>query len=172
MKLSFDTGFTRSDFNRYIYYSIAALLLIVIHMTILDFIAIGNITPDLLIILIVIISLNEGQFRAVFAGFFIGLLFDLLTMDVIGTNALTKTVVAFVAGYFYREGEAKKIIGSYKFLIIVLITALIHNAIYYVFYLKLSEASYLVFFLKYGVAAAMYTTIIAIFPMLFRISRK
>ena len=171
MKLSFDTGFTRSDFNRYIYYSIAALLLIVIHMTILDFIAIGNITPDLLFILIVI-SLNEGQFRAVFAGFFIGLLFDLLTMDVIGTNALTKTVVAFVAGYFYREGEAKKIIGSYKFLIIVLITALIHNAIYYVFYLKLSEASYLVFFLKYGVAAAMYTTIIAIFPMLFRISRK
>jgi len=30
----------------------------------------------------------------------------------------------------------------------------------------------LVFFLKYGVASAFYTTIFAIFPMLFRITRK
>ena len=172
MRLPLDTTITRHDINRYIYYTVAALLLIVIHMTILDAFAIGNITPDLLLILIVIISLREGQFKAVFAGFFIGLLFDLFTMDVIGTNALTKTVAAFVAGYFYREGEWNKIIGSYKLLIIVLITSLIHNAIYLIFYLQLSEASYLVFFLKYGVATAMYTTVVAIFPMLFRIARK
>jgi len=172
MRMSLNTTLSRNDIIRYIYYTVAVLILISIHLTVLDFIAIGNITPDLLIILVVIIAFNEGQFKAVFAGFFIGLIFDLLTFDVIGTNTLTKTVVAFFAGYFYQEGEAKKIIGSLKFLIIILISSLIHNVIYNIFYLKLSAASFMVFFLKYGVAAALYTTVIAVFPMLFRITRK
>ncbi len=172
MKMSLNSSLTRNDIIRYFYYVIAAMLLISIHITVLDFIAIGNITPDLLIILVVIIAIYEGQFKAVFIGFFIGLLFDIFTFDVIGTNALTKTVVAFFAGYFYQEGEARKIIGSLKFLIIVFIAAMFHNAIYNIFYLKLSEASFTHFFLLYGVAASLYTTVIAVFPMLFRITRK
>ncbi len=172
MRMPLSNTLTRNDVIRYINYAIVALLLILMQMTVIDFIAIGNITPDLLIILTVIIAINEGQFKAVFAGFLIGLLFDAFTIDIIGTNALTKTVVAFFAGFFYREGEAKKLIGTYKFLIIVLIASLIHNFIYNIFYLKLSETSLLLFFLKYGVAAALYTTIFAIFPMLFRITRK
>ncbi len=103
MRMPLNTTLSRNDIIRYIYYTVAALVLISVHLTVLDFIAIGNITPDLLIILVVIIAINEGQFKAVFAGFFIGLLFDLLTFDLIGTNALTKTIVAFFAGYFYGD---------------------------------------------------------------------
>ena len=172
MKVLLNTSINRSDIIRFSYYGISALLLTVLHMTILDFISIGNITPDLLIILVVVISIQEGQFRAVFAGFFIGLMFDIVSIDVIGTNALTKTVAAFFAGFFYKEGESRLILGSYKFIIIILIASLIHNFIYHIFYLRLSEASLMVFFLKYGVAAALYTTVLAVFPMLFKIRRK
>jgi rod shape-determining protein MreD len=172
--LKFDIGgqISRKDVVQYTKYGIIAAFLLLIQLTVLDFISIASITPDLLIVLCVWISLKEGQFRALFAGFLIGLFLDIFSMDVIGTNALTKTFVAFFAGFFFVENEDYKIIGSYKFLIIVLIAAVLHNIIYLFFYLKLSEASYLVFFLKYGLASALYTTILALFPMLFRIRRK
>ena len=172
MKLDIGSQITRKDIIRYINYAIVAFLLIVIQLTVLDFISLANITPDLLIILCVWIALKEGQFRALFAGFLIGFVFDLVSIDVIGTNALTKTVVAFFAGLFFVENEDYKIIGSYKFILIVLGASLIHNLIYLFFYLKLSEASYMVFFIKYGLASALYTTVMALFPMLFRIRRK
>jgi len=172
MSTTINQKLDRRDLIRFTNYGIAALLLIVMDMTILEFFAIANISPDFLIILIVWIALREGQFRAVFAGFLIGLLSDVLTIDVIGTNALTKTIVGFAAGYFFKEDEIRKRIGSFFFLLIVLGSSLIHNLFYLFFYLKYSEASFLLFYLKYGMASALYTTIIAIFPMLFKIARK
>lgn len=172
MNILQDTQLKRNEIRRYITYAIISIVLIIIDLTVLDFVAIGNITPDLILILCVWISIYEGQFIGVFAAFFIGLALDIVSIDVIGTNALTKILVSFVAGFFYKEGEAFKTIGSYKFLLIVFGTAVLHNLLYYFFYLKMSEASYLTFFLKYGIATALYTTVLGIFPMLSKIPRK
>lgn len=172
MKLEFDIATKRNDIIRFIGYLLTALLLTVLHVTVVDFITVGGISPDLLIILCVWIALNEGQFIGIFSAFLIGIILDIVSMDVIGTNALTKLVVAFTAGFFFKEGTARKTIGSYKFILIVLGVSLIHNAIYYFFYLKVSEASYIVFFLKYGIATSLYTTLFAVFPMLSKIPRK
>ena len=172
MKYDFDISVKRSELIRYIYYVVIALLLTVLHVSLIDFISIGGITPDLIIILCVWVAISEGQFIGLFGGFLFGLILDIVTMDVIGTNALSKLFVAFAAGFFFKEGAARKIIGSYKFLLIVLGCSIFHNAIYQFFYLKASEASFIMFFMKYGIATALYTTIFAIFPMLSRIPRK
>lgn len=153
---------------RYIAYAIIAMLLSLAHLVYNSFISVGGITPDLLLIMCVWISLREGQFVGLFAGFGFGLLFDLITYDVVGTNALAKTVVAFVAGMFYKENLADTIIRSYKFLLIVLLCSFIHNIIYFFFYLKSSEASFLSFFVKYGVASSFYTTVFAVIVLLAR----
>lgn len=154
----------------YITYTIIALLLSVVHVVLLDFIAVGGITPDLLLILIVWIALAEGQFTAIIAGFSIGLLFDVISSDLVGLNALAKTVAAFLAGYFYKEGKFDQSVRSMKFLLIVFLTSFVHNLIYFFFYIKMSEISYLSFFLKYGIALSLYTTVFAIFAMLLRVS--
>ncbi|MFP4526924.1 MAG: rod shape-determining protein MreD [Candidatus Kapaibacterium sp.] len=161
-----------SEALRWVSYSIAALLLTIAHVVLIDLVAIGGMTPDLLLILTVWIVIHEGRFKGLFAGFAIGLLLDLLSTDVIGTNALTKTVAAFIAGAFYREGKADQIAGSLKFLMIVLISSIAHNLIYYFFYLRVTEINLWEFFAKYGIATSLYTTIAAVFPMLTKIPRK
>ena len=156
---------------RLLVYAVVAILLTIIDIVFLNFISIGGITPDLLLILVVWISIYEGQFIGIFSGFAIGLLFDIASMDVLGTNALTKTVAALVAGFFYREGKEARIIGSISFLAIVLLCSVIHNLIYFFFYIKLSEISFLSFFLKYGIALSVYTTVFAVFGMLMKSQR-
>ncbi|MFA6572527.1 MAG: rod shape-determining protein MreD [Bacteroidota bacterium] len=173
MKINFNLPQqNKSQTLRYIYYAIAALLLSVINVLILDFIAIGTFTPDFILILCVWIALSEGQFVGIFAAFACGILFDVISHDVIGTNALAKTVVGFVAGFFYRENKSNLIIGSYRFILITLLCAVIHNLIYYFFYIKPTEISFIPFFLKYGLASSLYTTVFAVLAMLFKIPRK
>jgi len=172
MRIEVQDTKSRKETIRYISYAIVLLLMSVAHLTLMDFISVGGITPDLLIILSVWISLKEGQFKGVVAGFTAGLFFDIISLDVIGTNALSKTLVGFISGYFYKEGASDSIIGSYRFLLIVLGCAFVHNLIYFFFYLKPSEISFFMFFIKYGVAQTLYTTVFAIFGLLVKIPRK
>ena len=168
----YGTNRKQSNTINYITYGIVALVLALIHLTFLRFIAFGGLTPDLLLILCIFIALKEGQFTGLFFGFGIGLFIDIISIDLIGTNALAKTIAAFIAGFFFKEGKAKLLIGSYKFLIILFVCSLVHNAIYFFFYIKPTEISFIHFFIKYGIAVSLYTTVFGIFLMLWNFPRK
>jgi rod shape-determining protein MreD len=154
---------------KYVLYALAAILIAFFHVVLSNLIAIGGITPNLMIILVVWITLKRGQFVGLFAGFLGGMIYDIVTMDVIGTNALSQTVMAFVTGFFYREGKEEHTVKSMKFLGILFFACLVHNLIYYFFYIKLSDLSFWNFFFKYGIAGSLYTTVIGIFAMFIKI---
>ncbi|MBI5326600.1 MAG: rod shape-determining protein MreD [Ignavibacteriae bacterium] len=172
MKIIFDKKGKKSPAVRYTYYAIAALILSVVNIALLDFIAVGTLTPDFLLILCVWIAITEGQFIGIVAGFLCGILFDFISHDVIGTNALAKTAAAFAAGWFFKENKANVTIGSFRFLAIIFVCSLVHNMIYFFFYIKSTEISFFPFFLKYGLATSLYTTVFAVFPMLVKLQRK
>lgn len=151
---------------RYITYAIIALLLSVVHVLLIRFIAVAAVTPDLLLILCVWIAVYEGQMTGLLAAFGAGVIFDFVSADVPGTNALAKILAVFIAGYFYKENRQKKILGSYQFLVIIVTCAFIHNLVYFFFYLQPMEMSFWKFFIRYGVATTLYTTVIASIPML------
>ncbi len=157
---------------RYVIYIIAALLLTVIDLLFIDLIQIESITPDLLLILCIWIALAEGQFFAVFAAFGIGVFYDLVSADVIGTNALAKVVAAFVAGYFHKEGSIKHSLKSIRFILVVLLSTIVHNIIYFFFYIKAGDIGFFSFFLRYGLAASFYTTIISAIAIFVKIPEK
>jgi rod shape-determining protein MreD len=82
--------------------------------TSVDFFALGSIKPDFLLILTVYFALYRGSFSALWIGFFGGLLQDinlggytnLVKQEMqfyIGTSALAKTVVGFLAGKISRD---------------------------------------------------------------------
>ena len=92
--------------------------------TSVDFFALGSVKPDFLLILTVYFALYRGSFAALWIGFFGGLLQDinlggytnLVKQDMqyyIGTSALAKTVIGYVAGKVARD------IGNEVFLIVV-----------------------------------------------------
>lgn len=157
---------------RFVWYGVVALLLSVIHVVFLRFLQVSSVTPDLLLIFTVWIALVEGQFTGMIAGFLCGLLFDVVSTDVIGTNALAKTLAGFVAGYFYREGFVTELLGSARFLFIVALCGFVHNLAYNFFFLRPMQVSFLTFFLQYGIASTLYTTVAAVFPMLYVNRRK
>ena len=101
-------------------------------------------------------------------GFLAGVLLDMISGDVLGTNALSKTIAGFVAGYFYSEKTVSATLASYKFLGVTVLAAFIHNCLYFFFYIRPTEIEYAQFFLKYGLASTFYTAVAGIFPMLFK----
>lgn len=157
---------------KYIIYAIIILVISLFQDIFLHFIEIGGVTPDLLIIFCVWITLKEGPFIGLFFGFGSGLLLDIISYDVIGTNALAKTVVCFAAGFFYRENQTEIILSSSKFLIIVSICSVVHNIIYFFFYIKSNELSFFPFAFKYIIAFTIYTGVISIIVILAHRTRK
>ncbi len=159
-------------YSRFIIYGILAVVFSVLQVLTFQLISIEGITPDLLIVLVAWISLYEGKLHGLFAGFVIGLIFDFISFDVIGTNALSKTVAGFVAGWFYLRDKEDIITGSYKFPLITLLAAFMHNIIYYFFYIQVSELDFWNFFIKYGIASSFYTTIFSLFVMFFKLKKR
>lgn len=157
---------------RYLAYAIAALLLSVATVVLVPFIAIDGIVPDVMLIWAIWVALNEGQMIGMMAGFGSGLLFDVVSADVIGSNALAKVVAVFIAGYFYLETREREMIGSLRFPLIIAFCAIVHNIIYYFFYLRPTEIDFVQFFIRYGMLTALYTTILSLIPMLITSRQK
>lgn len=173
MQFPFDRSqYMKSPPLRMIAYAVIAMLLSVVHIVFLRFISVSSVTPDLLLILTVWIAIVEGQFTGMVAGFLCGLLFDVVSAQVPGTNALVKTLAGFIAGYFYRESDAMALIGSVRFLLITALAATVDSFTYNFFYVKPMQTSFWMFFVKYGVATTLYTTVAAVFPMLVVNRRK
>lgn len=84
---------------------IIALLIVIcvlLQASVCPMIAIGEIKPNLLIILTVSFGLMRGRREGMLIGFFCGLLTDLFFESTIGFNALIYLWVGYFGGYFYR----------------------------------------------------------------------
>ena len=59
-------------------------------------------SPDFLLIIILYISLNNGILLGETTGFCSGLMLDFLTGSPVGFNALLRTILGFIAGFFHN----------------------------------------------------------------------
>jgi len=144
-----------------------SLLMLLIHSTLVPFLAIRDVIPDILLIWIVILAVREGQITATIAGFALGLAQDLVGAGagMIGLAALSKTVAGFVAGYFYNENKIQQTLGGYTFIVAVGIAALLQNVIYFIVYLQGSSLGLGSIMLEYGIPATLYTAAVGLLPM-------
>ncbi|HRP03017.1 MAG TPA: rod shape-determining protein MreD [Candidatus Kapabacteria bacterium] len=166
MKFDLESNTQKLQKQKLLIYPILAVLLGLFQISLAHFIEIGGISPNVMIIFIVWLSIKEGQFFTLFAAFFTGIFYDIIKMDLIGTNALSLLITAFACGFFYKEGKSDLIIRSFKFLLISFIGAIIHNFVYYFLYIRISEMDFWNFFIKYGVASSLYTCVFSFFPIL------
>src|SRR5512135_2330366 len=113
--------------RRIAYDVLISVLLVLLQTTLFRFLAIGTVAPDLLLLWIVFLALRQGQIAATTTGFFIGLTLDLLSGGdgMLGLSALANTVAGFVAGYFYNENKTFQTLGSYQYLLIVMVVSLV-----------------------------------------------
>ena len=77
-------------------------VLFLIQTTVWNLFPLGNVTPNLLLMLTVSLSLMRGQHTGLWVGFVSGLIIDLLYGNMIGFNALTYMCLGYINGRFYN----------------------------------------------------------------------
>jgi len=148
--------------TQYARYAVVLILLLVVQATLIPFISLAGVTPDVLLILTVVIALREGQIPGTIAGFIIGLMSDIAIGDFLGLGALTKTLAGFTAGYFYNEMNPMQVLTTYMFILVVAVAGFVHNIIYFAFLLQGFPVSSLEIVIKFMVGSTVYTVIVSL----------
>jgi rod shape-determining protein MreD len=149
---------------RYTFYIIGILLF---QTMFLPFIGVGGYFPDLYILLIVYLALRRGQIEVTVTGFCIGLLQDIVTTKFFGLAALSKTVCAFVVGYFFNENTTEQTLGTYRYVLLTALCSLVHNVLYFFIFFQGSEGSIFALTLEMTFGTTLYTVVVAVLPMFF-----
>jgi rod shape-determining protein MreD len=146
-------------------YGLVTVALVVLQSTFVQFIAIENITPDILVVWIVFLALRYGQIHATVAGFVLGLIMDMISGSFLGLASLSKTVCGFLAGYFYDETKTPQILATYRFALLVFFASLIHNLIYFTIFIQGSELPFWRTLAVFGFSTSVYTSVLSFLPI-------
>ncbi|PKM50254.1 MAG: rod shape-determining protein MreD [Firmicutes bacterium HGW-Firmicutes-7] len=134
---------------------------IVFQSTIVQDIAIGGITINLLIITVVSFSLMRGKLEGAIIGFFIGLMQDVFFGNVIGFYALLYMYFGFFSGYLnkalYRDNLLIPILA-------ITGSDLILNLLIYIMtYLFRGRIDFAYYFMNIILPELVYTTLVSVF---------
>lgn len=135
---------------------------VIIQLTIIPFISIQGVVPDLLLIAVVYFSISYGQIFGTITGASYGLLYDLISGNLIGSTMLSKTVAGFIAGYFSSETRREKYLYTYSFSIVVLITGLIDAIIFAFFSVIDFNTNLFLALFNHALMPSIYTSIVSI----------
>ena len=158
--------------NKYIRYLLLVMFITILHFFFVSFISIMDSTPDIFLVLVVWIAIKEGRLFGILAGFIIGLYFDFITGDIIGINALTKTITAFIASGYHKKDTTKQIVDEYKFIFVVAICTITHNLIYFLFFINISNQGFIMPYLKFSLIVTFYTTFVSAFVYVLQLFKK
>ncbi|MBS1514403.1 MAG: rod shape-determining protein MreD [Bacteroidetes bacterium] len=152
----------------YLKYIAIVILLVAIQKTLIWLIALSNynISPDLVILMVIYVGIARGHIEGLVIGFVSGLMIDVLSGSFLGLSALCYTITGFIAGYFCvkeREDSYKK----YFLVGIVFLCALIANTIYFLIFYQGSPITVQNIFLIYILSTTTYTTLVGSLFILF-----
>ena len=125
--------------------------------------------PDVVLLFVAYVALRRGRVAGAVAGFAAGLAMDVVVMqEVLGINALLKTLLGFVIGLFQSEQGDSLRLSPVQAFVGALLIAVVHNGLMTIL-LALSlgtRTPFLVLVLWLG--GALYTAVVALVGSLFR----
>lgn len=152
---------------KYTKYFVILFVLILIQKTLIWLISLSayNITPDLVLIALVYIAVSEGKIFGSVTGFLAGFTIDLVSGSFLGLTALAYSVTGFAAGGFQTEGD--KYLTKLNFLIVIFLSSMISNFIYYLIYFQGLSLNFIEIFSKYILTTSTYTTLVSVIYIIF-----
>lgn len=144
-----------------------SLIVVLVQTTLVPYIAVGGIVPDLALIWIVYLGISRGHVAASTAGFLIGLLLDILSAGdtMLGLSSLTKSLTGFLAGYTFNENKTTQIVSGPQFPAILTALSLVHNLVYFVIFLQGSDLSWNDTIVLHGIPSTVYTVLASVIPV-------
>lgn len=108
----------------YIFLLAASILL---QLTFIPFFSIHGATPNLILIMVIIVSIREGRTWGVISGFIVGFCFDFFGTGFVGVSSLANSVAAFSAGFLRTTQFEKRLVTLYS---ILMGTVVLHDVLY------------------------------------------
>ncbi len=132
------------------------LLVSVLSSTLFQSMAINNVSPNIIIITIVSISVLQGREEGMIFAVFFGLIQDILFFEVVGYHVIIYIIIVYFTGYLYRNFYAESVVvpltaigvSDLVYNIIVFLTTYMFrgslNIFYYSYAVVLPELTYTV----------------------------
>lgn len=154
--------------TEYVKDALLLFILVIVQKTLTWLIAVTHyeITPDVLLIGLVLFGIRKGKIAGSIGGFFAGLILDFLSFSFLGLMALSKATAGFASGYFNNENKIEHYTKSYIFVIIVFFCSMLNNIIYFIFYFQGTSLSFLEIVIKYIIPTGLYTSLVALIPII------
>jgi len=89
--------------RRFLAAAAAILIATLLQVGLAPYIAIGGVTPNFLLLVVVTIALTTGPSEGATSGFVAGLLFDLVGTGPLGPMALVLTITGYLAGLLHEQ---------------------------------------------------------------------
>jgi rod shape-determining protein MreD len=155
--------------SEYLKSAIFLVFLVIVQKTLIWLVALTHyeITPDILLIGLVLLGIRKGKIAGSVGGFLSGLLLDFMSFSFLGLMALSKATAGFVSGYFNNENKIERYTKSYIFIIIVFTCSILNNLIYFIFYFQGMSLSFFEIVIKYILPTGIYTAVFSVIPVIF-----
>ena len=146
--------------KRVLMYAALGIGAIILQKFLDNFASIDMVSPQLIILFVVYLSLREGQLFGMGGGFLIGLLNDSLVTHFIGYTSFVGVMAGFVAGFFFKESDVDLTARTFNFAWISAITLAV-SELAALPIVASGELNYFYVFLKFTVGTTVYTSVFA-----------
>ena len=133
-----------------------------LQITVVPFIRLAGIIPDLILIILVYYSISRGQLYGTILGAVYGLLMDLISGNLLGLSMISKTIAGFSAGYFTGETKKDTNVSTYNFSLIVLLCSFIDTIIFSLFSSFDLQTNILSILFEQALLPSLYTAVVSI----------
>lgn len=141
------------------YLILAILFFLFMQIVVADWLSLGPVAPDFLILVVVFFSLYRGAMRGSIFGFVVGFLQDLANPGFLGLNALAKSLLGFAVGKI----GSKTFPENAPFLFVLFsATAFGHDIVYLLFFSWPDVASALLMTFSAALPSALYTAVFGV----------
>lgn len=151
--------------EQYLRSALIAVGILLLQTTFIPYLSIAGYLPDIFLPWLVFVALRRGQVEATVSGFAVGLLQDIVATQFLGLAAFSKTLTGFIAGYFFHENQVEQNLGTYRYVLIVMLVSVVHNLVYFLIFFQGSEGSVIVSTIQASVATTLYTGVVSVLPM-------
>ena len=141
---------------------LASFVVFVLQVTLAHNVKVAGASPDLMMVMLVVLVIDRRPVTGIIAGFLLGFLQDLGNASFLGMNALAKSVVGYGIARFGRDYLPDNILFKGLF---VFAACLINDIVTLHVSASFNPAEVIVAFFRYSVLSAAYTALLAVIVM-------
>jgi rod shape-determining protein MreD len=138
---------------------IVSLLFILMQMLLSPRFALGEVTPDFMLLLVAYFAVRRGPEQAAIVGFAVGLFQDLFNPEFLGLNALAKSLVGYGISVIGSKTDADNslLLGA-----LLASAAAVGDFVYLLFFTGLHLGKFFTLWVTVSIPSALYTALIGV----------